>query len=100
MAPKAEDTAVRRQGFAGAARRDARNVGRGFEAGKVGGISNGQVVAGCAWESRTVFERLIIRDRNICKVVYKISLNCQKPYYFDLKCAYIIYCDGLECVIE
>ena len=57
MAPKAEDTAVRRQGFAGAACRDARNVGRGFEAGKVGGISDGEVVAGCAWESRNVFER-------------------------------------------
>jgi len=59
MAPTAEDTAVRRQGFAGAARRDARNVGRGFEAGKVGGISDGEVVAGCAWESGNVFERYV-----------------------------------------
>ena len=57
MAPTAEDTAVRRQGFAGAARRDARNVGRGFKAGKVGRVSNGQVVTGCAWKSGNVFER-------------------------------------------
>ena len=41
------------------ARRDARNVGRGFEAGKVGGISDGEVVAGCAWESGNVFERYV-----------------------------------------
>ena len=67
MAPTAEDTAVRRQGFAGAARRDARNVGCGFEAGKVGGFSNGQVVAGCAWESGTVFER--------CKTCTPITFN-------------------------
>ena len=57
MAPTAEDTAVRRQGFAGAARRDARNVGRGFKAGKVGRVSNGQVVTGCAWKSGNAFER-------------------------------------------